>query len=84
MTFLTARYVIANDLVPSAVDHIRKNVEWNGLGSKTVEEHEAIHGVAVTNKEKNELEQAKLGKVRPNQGDALHVSGLIHIMRVDG
>lgn len=63
------RYVVANDLSASAVKDIRRNVEFNGLapvGLPTPSE-EASTAPAPT---KAQLEEATLGKVRVNEGDA--------------
>ncbi|KAJ3779270.1 tRNA methyltransferase [Lentinula raphanica] len=54
------KYVLANDLSPTAVAAMKRNVELNGLGveEKTEEEGSARKG------------KTNLGKVRVNQGDA--------------
>lgn len=53
-----SRYVIANDLSPSATAAMTRNVELNGLSGATVPEG-SVHGA-----EQNQ------GKVRINEGDA--------------
>lgn len=68
--------MIANDLEPSAVESIRKNVEWNDLGPTMAASAEAstsatsLPSYVEREKAKFELEMATLGKVRPNEGDA--------------
>ncbi|KIK57785.1 hypothetical protein GYMLUDRAFT_45975 [Collybiopsis luxurians FD-317 M1] len=54
------KYVLANDLSPTAVAAMKRNVELNGLGPETKAEVESS-----TKKEK-----PNLGKVRVNEGDA--------------
>ena len=54
------RYVIANDLSPTAAEAMRRNVDLNGLG----EQVESDPGAA------NEEKKAKPAKVRVNEGDA--------------
>ncbi|KAK4693858.1 tRNA (guanine26-N2/guanine27-N2)-dimethyltransferase, partial [Phenoliferia sp. Uapishka_3] len=62
------RYVVANDLSPSAVEDIRRNIDFNDLapiGPPTPSDDSTA--VPLT---KSQLEEAKLGKVRVNAGDA--------------
>lgn len=83
--------MIANDLEPSAVESIRKNVEWNGLGptASAPAPVEASTSDAIIEDEpaaKESLqttlarEGALLGKVRPNEGDAWSVPPRSKIM----
>ncbi|KAF9464736.1 tRNA methyltransferase [Collybia nuda] len=53
------KYVIANDLSPSAIAAMRRNIEINGLGSKSETSLGGSENVHVS-----------LGKVRINEGDA--------------
>ena len=63
--------MIANDLEPSAVESIRKNVEWNELGPKPIPKHlESMGETRLSQQQKQELNVTELGKVRPNEGDA--------------
>lgn len=60
------KYVIANDLSPSATAAMKRNVDLNGLGERTVESDTT---------EADEPEKVKMsklipGKVRINEGDA--------------
>ena len=63
---LSPRYVIANDLSPLATAAMKRNVDLNGLGERTVESDTT---------EADEPEKVKMsklipGKVRINEGDA--------------
>jgi tRNA (guanine26-N2/guanine27-N2)-dimethyltransferase len=53
------RYVMANDLSPSATAAMRRNIELNGLGGGTA-----------TDESGPEREASPQGKVRVNEGDA--------------
>ena len=54
------RYVIANDLSPSATVAMRRNVELNGLGS----------GTATDESRPGTEGSGQQGRVRVNEGDA--------------
>ncbi|KIK97450.1 hypothetical protein PAXRUDRAFT_824911 [Paxillus rubicundulus Ve08.2h10] len=61
------RFVIANDLSPSATAAMRRNVEANGLGPTT----EESEGSGTNNTETDgQSKKSSLGKVRINEGDA--------------
>lgn len=70
------RYVIANDLSASAVEDIRRNIAFNGLAPKGLHSIPGTEGMTEDEikpgKEfsKAQIEEAKLGKVRANEGDA--------------
>ncbi|GAA5982408.1 hypothetical protein JCM10908_006634 [Rhodotorula pacifica] len=70
------RYVIANDLSASAVEDIRRNIAFNGLAPKglySLPGTEGLQEEAIKpGKEwsKAAIEEARLGKVRVNEGDA--------------
>lgn len=68
--------MIANDLSASAVEDIRRNIAYNGLAPKGLH---SLEGTAGLNEDeikpgqqwsKADIEEAKLGKVRANEGDA--------------
>ncbi|KAF9242127.1 N2,N2-dimethylguanosine tRNA methyltransferase-domain-containing protein [Melanogaster broomeanus] len=61
------RFVIANDISPSATDAMRRNVELNSLGP-AVEENEGS-GTSNTGPDE-QTKSTNLGKVRINEGDA--------------
>ncbi|KAI0065367.1 N2 N2-dimethylguanosine tRNA methyltransferase [Artomyces pyxidatus] len=60
------KYVIANDLSPSATAAMKRNVDLNGLGDETPASDPAETAEAG----KTTTRRAKLGKVRINEGDA--------------
>ncbi|KAH9952240.1 N2,N2-dimethylguanosine tRNA methyltransferase [Amylocystis lapponica] len=60
-----AKYVIANDLSPTAVAAMRQNVELNGLGVEEVPLESAPTGT-----QKADGSKARLPKVRVNESDA--------------
>lgn len=73
---------MANDLSASAVKDIRRNIEFNGLlpvvpdfaQENTVADTKSAAGVDPRTKpipSKQEVEDARLGKVRANEGDAI-------------
>ena len=65
MTFVlmsVPRYVIANDLSPSATTAMIRNVELNGLGGGG--------GAGGDGNDPDSAETGRQGKVRVNQGDA--------------
>jgi hypothetical protein len=68
--------VIANDLSASAVEDIRRNIAFNGLAPKGLHSIPGTEGMTEDEikpgKEfsKAQIEEAKLGKVRANEGDA--------------
>ncbi|POY73132.1 hypothetical protein BMF94_3825 [Rhodotorula taiwanensis] len=70
------RYVIANDLSASAVEDIRRNIAYNGLAPKGLQSLEGTAGLSEDEIKpgqqwsKADIEEAKLGKVRANEGDA--------------
>ncbi|KWU41274.1 N2,N2-dimethylguanosine tRNA methyltransferase [Rhodotorula sp. JG-1b] len=70
------RYVIANDLSASAVEDIRRNIAFNGLAPKGLHSIPGTEGMPEEEikpgKEfsKAQIEEAKWGKVRANEGDA--------------
>lgn len=65
------RYVIANDLSPSATEIMRRNVLFNGLGpqdaTEVTEPEEENPTSSVTPRV---TQKPSLGKVRVNEGDA--------------
>ncbi|GAA6062517.1 hypothetical protein JCM10212_001567 [Sporobolomyces blumeae] len=70
------RYVVANDLSASAVEDIRRNIEYNELspkGLKSLPGTESIDEADIKPNgvwSKAQIEEAKEGKVRVNEGDA--------------
>ena len=69
------RYVIANDLSPTAAEAMRRNVDLNGLGPASAPSNTAedtFEGVAPT----EGTRQPALGKVKVNEGDAWYVNYL--------
>ncbi|GAA6021147.1 hypothetical protein JCM8202_001874 [Rhodotorula sphaerocarpa] len=70
------RYVIANDLSASAVEDIRRNIAYNGLAPKGIASLPGAEGLPEEEVKpgrewsKADIEEAKLGKVRANEGDA--------------
>lgn len=74
--------MIANDLSASAVEDIRRNIAFNGLAPKGLHSIPGTEGMTEDEikpgKEfsKAQIEEAKLGKVRANEGDAWCVFGL--------
>lgn len=75
-------YVIANDLSASAVEDIRRNIAYNGLAPKGLQSLEGTAGLSEDEIKpgqqwsKADIEEAKLGKVRANEGDAWCVRSL--------
>jgi tRNA (guanine26-N2/guanine27-N2)-dimethyltransferase len=57
------RYVIANDLSPSATAAMKRNVDINGLGTP-------VEDVTPEDNTTGKAGVPKLGKVRINEGDA--------------
>ena len=80
MLLRNIRYVIANDLLPSAVDAMKRNVELNGLGDGKPNPPPMESGEADAEKTGNagirdekvmtKLPKPKGPKVRVNEGDA--------------
>lgn len=68
------RYVVANDLSASAVQDIRRNVEWNDLSPPGLPPPSGEESASAPIISKAEKEEATLGRVRPNEGDAWSVS----------
>ena len=72
--------MIANDLSASAVEDIRRNIAFNGLAPKGLHSIPGTEGMPEEEikpgKEfsKAQIEEAKWGKVRANEGDAWCVS----------
>ncbi|KAM0751875.1 N2,N2-dimethylguanosine tRNA methyltransferase [Meredithblackwellia eburnea MCA 4105] len=64
------RYVVANDLSASAVEDIKRNVEWNGLAPKGLPPAEE-EAKRERPRSKAEIDELLNGKVRPNEGDAV-------------
>lgn len=71
--------MVANDLSASAVEDIRRNVEWNGLlppGPIIPVEPEAftsgapVRPVQISKADRQAAEDVALGKIRINEGDA--------------
>ncbi|GAA6003324.1 tRNA (guanine26-N2)-dimethyltransferase [Rhodotorula paludigena] len=70
------RYVVANDLSAGAVEDIRRNVAFNGLAPKGVLSLPGTEGLKEEDvkpsgaRSKADIDEARLGKVRVNEGDA--------------
>ncbi|CEQ41078.1 SPOSA6832_02748, partial [Sporobolomyces salmonicolor] len=70
------RYVVANDLSASAVEDIRRNVSYNGLDPKGLKSLPGAEDVPAEEIKpcnqwsKAQIEEARDGKVRVNEGDA--------------
>lgn len=64
---VSPRYVVANDLSASAVEDIRRNVEFNGLSPPGL----PSENDGETKLTKAQIEEATLGRVRVNEGDAV-------------
>ncbi|GAA5870511.1 hypothetical protein JCM1840_004786 [Sporobolomyces johnsonii] len=70
------RYVVANDLSASAVEDIRRNISYNGLDPKGLKTLPGAEGVPEAEIKPNnqwskaQIEEARDGKVRVNEGDA--------------
>lgn len=76
---LNYRYVVANDLSASAVEDIRRNVEWNGLlppgpiiadGPVASTSGAPMKPVQISKADRQAAEDVALGKIRINEGDA--------------
>jgi hypothetical protein len=67
------RYVIANDLSPSATAAMKRNVEANGLGPPLDPEDAINLTVPKTSDDKTPDRKPKPGMVRINEGDAWYV-----------
>lgn len=71
--------MIANDLSASAVEDIRRNIAYNGLAPKGIASLPGAEGLPEEEVKpgrewsKADIEEAKLGKVRANEGDAWSV-----------
>jgi len=75
---LLPRYVIANDLSPSATAAMKRNVEANGLGPPLDPEETVNLAAPKPLDDKAPDRKPKLGMVRINEGDAWYV--LFHIV----
>jgi tRNA (guanine26-N2/guanine27-N2)-dimethyltransferase len=73
------RYVIANDLSPSATAAMKRNVEINGLGPSPDPEDVAHSKTAKNLDERKPDHKQKLGMVRINEGDAWYVPFTSHV-----
>jgi tRNA (guanine26-N2/guanine27-N2)-dimethyltransferase len=63
------RYVIANDLSPTAAAAMRRNVAFNGVDAASCRPSN-VENPNVSEKERERLEREWEGKVRVNEGDA--------------
>ncbi|GAA5841022.1 hypothetical protein JCM3766R1_006639 [Sporobolomyces carnicolor] len=70
------KYVVANDLSASAVEDIRRNIEYNDLSPKGLKSLPGTENVEEKDIKPNsfwtraQIEEARDGKVRVNEGDA--------------
>ncbi|GAA6052816.1 hypothetical protein JCM3770_006266 [Rhodotorula araucariae] len=70
------KHVVANDLSASAVQDIQRNIAFNGLAPKGVLSLPGTEGLKEEDvkpgggRSKAEIDEARLGKVRVNEGDA--------------
>ncbi|GAA5941309.1 tRNA (guanine26-N2)-dimethyltransferase [Sporobolomyces koalae] len=70
------KYVVANDLSASAVEDIRRNIDYNGLSPKGLKSLPGAEEVEEKDIKPNgiwsraQVDEATLGKVRVNEGDA--------------
>lgn len=75
--------MIANDLSASAVEDIRRNIAYNGLAPKGIASLPGAEGLPEEEVKpgrewsKADIEEAKLGKVRANEGDAWSVERVL-------
>lgn len=75
---LLPRYVIANDLSPSATAAMKRNIEANGLGPPLDSEDTVNSAAPKPLDDKAPDRKPKLGMVRINEGDAWYV--MFHIV----
>jgi len=77
--FSAGRHVVANDLSASAVEDIRRNIDYNGFSPKGLKSLPGTDNVEEKDIKPNgfwskaQIEEAVDGKVRVNEGDAWFV-----------